>query len=440
MAEKTYSVAIAGVGVVGGAVATQIMTQADALAARSGVRVNIRHVIEKDLARVRSLGLPDGLVCGLEEALADPGVDALVELVGGTGFAKAAVEAALRAGKPVITANKALLAEFGPELFALARSKGVWISFEASCEGAVPIVRALTDGLIANRVDALYGIVNGTTNHILSAMTESGASYAQALADAQQAGLAEADPSLDVSGRDSAHKLTILSSLAFGARVRLGSFPVEGIDSLDVRDLAYGRELGYVLKLLAAAERREQGISLRVRPHFIHQEHPLAWVSGAFNAVSVYGSASGHTMHYGRGAGGLPTASAVMADIVSSALGTAKAQFDSLRIFPDQSPEAILIDPALNRSRYYLRLSVADAPGVLGKVAGILGERGISISSALQKENAREDQASPGVPVVITTHEALEGSMRAALAEIAALPESAGSPVLIPIMDEYVEF
>jgi homoserine dehydrogenase len=440
MDEKRYGVALIGAGTVGGAVAQQIRAEADMILAKTGVRPVLLRVVEKNLARVRELGIPESLVCPLDEALADPKVDIVVELVGGTGFARTAIEAALRAGKPVVTANKALLAESGPELFALARQKGLWISFEASCEGAVPIIRALLDGVVANRIDALYGIVNGTCNHILTAMSRAGQSYAEALADAQRAGLAEADPSLDVKGLDSAHKLAILASLAFGQGVRDGSFPVSGVDSLDVKDLRYGAELGYVVKLLAAAERRPEGLSLRVRPHFISLDHPLAWVSGAFNAVSVYGHSSGHSMHYGRGAGGLPTSSAILSDIVSSALGTAKILFSSLRLFPDQCPEAVLLDPDANVSRYYLRLNVADVPGVLGKVAGILGDHGISISSALQKEAGRGEGASNAVAVVVTTHEALEGSMRRAQAEIAALKESAAPPVAIPIMDEYREF
>jgi homoserine dehydrogenase len=440
MADREYRVAIAGVGIVGGAVALQIMKEGELVASKTGIRPVLSRVIEKNMDRVRELGIPESLVCGLDAALADPSIDIVVELVGGTGFARTVVESALRAGKPVVTANKALLALHGPELFALAREKGVWIAFEASCEGAVPIIRALTDGIVANRIDALYGIVNGTCNYILSSMTKSGASYAAALAQAQKDGLAEADPTLDVKGLDSAHKLVILSSLAFGQRVDFDTFPVCGIDELDSIDLTYGKELGYVVKLLAAAERRPDGLSLRVRPHFIHQDHPLAWVSGAFNAVSVYGHASGHSMYYGRGAGGLPTSSAVMSDLVSSALGTAKLQFDSLKLYPDRSPKAKLIDPGLTMSRYYIRTTLADVPGVLGRVAGILGKYEISISSALQKESVHSLHPDNSVPVVITTHMAREGNMRKAIAEFSCLKESLAQPIVIPIMDEYKEF
>lgn len=440
MADKAYKVAIAGVGIVGGAVAQQIIKEGAMVAAKTGVKPVLARVVEKNLERVRELGIPESLVCGLETAVSDPEIDIVVELVGGTGFAKTVVESALKAGKPVVTANKALLALHGPELFALAREKGVWIAFEASCEGAVPIIRALTDGVVANRIDALYGIVNGTCNYILSSMTKSGESYASALAQAQKDGLAEADPSLDVKGLDSAHKLVILSSLAFGERVDFDTFPVDGIDGLEAIDLTYGKELGYVIKLLAAAERRPDGLALRVRPHFIHQDHPLAWVSGAFNAVSVYGHSSGHSMYYGRGAGGLPTSSAVMADLVSSALGTSKLLFDALRLYPDRSPEAKLLDSDLTMSRYYIRTTLADVPGVLGKVAGILGKHDISISSALQKEGDRAFHPDNSVPVVITTHVAKEGDMRRAIGEFAGMRESLSPPIVIPIMDEYREF
>lgn len=440
MADRDFRIAIAGVGTVGGAVALQILKEGGLVASKTGIRPVLARVIEKDAARARELGIPSSMLSGLEEAVADPAIDLVVELVGGTGFAKTVVESALKAGKPVVTANKALLALNGPELFALAREKGVWISFEASCEGAVPIIRALTDGIVANRIDALYGIVNGTCNYILSSMTTSGESYAAALAQAQKDGLAEADPTLDVKGLDSAHKLVILSSLAFGQRVSFGTFPVCGIDGLESIDLTYGKELGYVIKLLAAAERRPDGLALRVRPHFIHQDHPLAWVSGAFNAVSVYGHASGHSMYYGRGAGGLPTSSAVMADIVSSALGTAKLLFDALKLYPDRNPEARLLDPDLNVSRNYIRTTLADVPGVLGKVAGILGKHDISISSALQKETDRSLHPANSVPVVITTHMAREGNVRKAIGEFARMPESLSPPVVIPIMDEYREF
>jgi homoserine dehydrogenase len=438
MAQKEYGIAIAGVGTVGGAVALQIVKESALVESKTGVRPVLRRIIEKNVERVKELGFPASMVSTLEEAVADPAVDLVIELVGGLGFARAVIETALKAKKPVVTANKALISAAGPELFALARQNGVWVSFEASCEGAVPIIRALTDGMVANRIDALYGIVNGTCNYILTAMTKRGQSYADALREAQRDGLAEADPTLDVKGFDSAHKLSILSALAFGERFGEGSFPVKGIDALDVQDILYGKELGYVIKLLAVAERHEGGFALSVQPRFISLDHPLAWVSGAFNAVSLYGHAAGHSMYYGRGAGGLPTSAAVMADVVSSALGTAKILFDNLKVFPDRCPEVKPLAPAEAESRYYLRLLVKDEPGVLAAVSGALAAQGISISSALQKETADSDKT--GIPFVITTHRTKAGRMDAARVAIEALPACVGSITLIPILDERAEF
>lgn len=441
MAVREYGIAIAGIGTVGGAVALEIVNQADLVAEKTGIKMVLRRVVELRDERFDELGLDRSLKASLEEALADPAVDCFVELAGGLGFAATAIEAALAAKKPVVTANKALLAARGPELFARARANGVWISFEASCEGAVPIVRALTDGVLANRVEALYGITNGTCNYILSAMTRDGRAYADILAEAQKAGLAEADPTLDVKGFDTAHKLAILSSLAFGVRVDDGSFPVTGIDELDIRDITYGKELGYTVKLLAVAVRRPDGLSLSVAPHFISDDHPLAWVSGAFNAVSVYGHAAGHSMYYGRGAGGQPTASAVMADIISSALGTAEALFKNLKTWPDLTPQARVLPAERTETRYYLRLEVRDMPGVLAKVSGILGAEGISISSALQKEcETCGGKAGALVPFIITTHSTSAGNMARALERIRALDECPGEVVSIPVLDEHEEF
>lgn len=429
-------VAIIGCGIVGGATAALLLGQAEFLASRSGAPVALRRVVDLDLAKARAAGVPDQLLSkDLGDALSDPGVSIVVELVGGTGFAKAVIERALDAGKHVVTANKALLAHHGAELLARARAKGVTLSFEASCGGGIPIIRALYDGLIANRIDAIFGIVNGTCNYILTQMIERGQSYADALAGAQRLGFAEADPTLDVSGGDSAHKLAIMASLAFGARVDLASIPVAGIDSLDFLDVSYGLKLGYVVKLLAIAERMKEGISLRVQPSFIPKDHPLAWVSGPFNAISVYGSENGHTMYYGRGAGGGPTASAVVSDILAAASGEAALRFEKLGVWSDRCPAAAQLPAAEVRSRYYMRAMVDDRPGVLAKLASIMAEKGISISSVLQPE-----AEGASVPVVITTHVAREGDMSAAAAEIARLPFVRERPVVVGIVEEHPEF
>ncbi|MCK4600912.1 MAG: homoserine dehydrogenase, partial [Phycisphaerae bacterium] len=373
------------------------------------------------------------------EVLADESVAVVVELIGGMTAARDVIERAIRSGKHVVTANKALLAHHGSELWALARDNGVCIAFEASCCGGVPVVRALYDGLIANRIDAIYGILNGTCNYILTAMTQRGQSYAEALAEAQRAGLAEADPSLDVKGADSAHKLAILTSLAFGRKVHVEAIPIEGIDRLEHCDVAYGEELGYVVKLLAIAQRQEAGLSLRVRPVFISKEHPLAWVSGPFNAVSIYGHATGHTMYYGRGAGGMPTASAVVADLVSVAIGTAPRSFEHLKIWPDLNAPADQLPIEAIRSRYYIRTICDDRPGVFAKIAAILGRCDISISSVLQHEVPAGENVSMGVPVVITTHRAQEGNVRRAMDEVDALEDIKAKSICIGIVDEYPE-
>ena len=441
MAKKvsTFGVAIVGCGTVGGAAATLLTRDAEILRSRIGPRLQLRHVVDIDFANAERLGLDKRLFRkDMDVVLKDKSVGVVVELIGGTTAARSVIERAIRAGKCVVTANKALLAQHGNELWALARKHGVCIAFEASCAGGIPIIRALHDGLIANRIDALYGIVNGTCNHILTSMTQQGKSYAEALAEAQRAGLAEADPTLDVAGIDSAHKLAILAALAFGRKIDFRAIPAEGIDSLQLCDVEYGQELGYVVKLLAIAQRQGDGITLRVRPAFISKEHPLAWVSGPFNAISVYGHATGHTMYYGRGAGGMPTASSVVADIASVATGVAQRCFDQLGIWPDRAQKARQLPIDAVRSRYYLRVMAEDRPGVLAQVATVLGRRNISISSVLQHEPAGGSDSS-GVPVVITTYRAMEGSVRQALSEVDALDVIKGKSVCIGIVDEHPE-
>jgi len=437
---STLGVALVGCGTVGCAAATLLTRDRKILTGRIGPALELRHIVDVDFTRAKAAGLPEKLFrSDLAAAIGDPQVGAVVELVGGTTAAKKIIEQAISSGKCVVTANKALLAEHGAELYALARKHKAAIAFEASCAGGVPVIRAICDGLIANRIDAIYGIVNGTCNYILTAMTQAGKSYADALAEAQQAGLAEADPTLDVSGTDSAHKLAIMAALAFGGRIDLDAIPVAGIDSLETCDVAFGGELGYVVKLLAIAQRQDDGLCLRVRPAFISKEHPLAWVSGPFNAVSIYGHATGHTMYYGRGAGGMPTASAVVADLAAVAMGTAQRAFEQLAVWPDRSAAAKQLPVEAVRSRYYIRVMAEDAPGVLAQVATILGRHRISIRSVLQHEPLAAASPAVGVPVVITTHQAIEGNVRAALKEVDALAVIKAASVWIGIVDEYPE-
>lgn len=438
--DRSVGVAIVGCGTVGGAAAEMLTRDRHVLAEHLRAVPELRAIVDVDFTHAAELGLDEGLFStDFEAALADDGIGVVVELIGGTTIARRIVERALRAGKSVVTANKALLAHHGASLLALARQNGVCLAFEASCAGGVPIVRAICGGLVANRIDAIYGIVNGTCNYILTAMTESGRTYAEALAEAQAAGLAEANPTLDVAGIDSAHKLAILAALAFGRRIDFDAVHVAGIDSLDLCDINYGRELGYVVKLLAIAHRQADGLSLCVRPVFISTHHPLAWVSGPFNAVSVYGHAIGHTMYYGRGAGGRATASAIVADVVSVALGTAQRAFDGLKLWPDLGAPAVQLPIEAARSRYYLRVTAEDRPGVFAKIAAILGDNDISISSALQHEPPTDSDVAAGVPVVVTTHDAVEGRVRNALEKIDKLDVIKAKTVCIGIVDEHPE-
>ncbi len=435
---KPLGIAIVGCGTVGGATAALLTTDRNIIESKVTVPMELRYIVDVDFSHAREMGLDESLFTdSIDAPIGDADVQVIVELVGGVTFAKDVVEKALRAGKHVVTANKALLAYHGAELYALARENGVCIAFEASCAGGIPIIRPMNEGLAANRIDAMFGIVNGTCNFILTEMISKNKSYADSLADAQRDGLAEADPTLDVSGGDSAHKLAIMASLAFGKKIDFEKIPLAGIDTLELCDIGYGETLGYVIKLLAIAERQDDGVSLRVRPAFISKEHPLAWVSGPFNAVSVYGHATGHTMYYGRGAGAKPTASAVVADIISIGIGTAQRSFELLNIWADRCEPAnqLAIDEV--QSRYYMRITCADEPGVLAQIAAILGKHNISITSLLQHESPQS--AATTVPVIITTDKAREGNVRKALAEIDALDVIKAESVCIGIVEEYPE-
>jgi len=427
-------VGLAGFGVVGSGVAKLILEEADSIAAKMGVRPELACVVDMDLERSRPVQLPPGLLTNdLNRLLNDPSITIGIELVGGTGVAKEIQLKMLRAGKHVVTANKALLAKHGAELYQAARETGRCIAFEASCVGGVPIIGAIRMGLSANQIGAMYGIVNGTCNYILSNMSSQDEKFSHALSKAQKRGFAEADPTLDISGGDSAHKLAILASIAFGCEIALEDVFVEGIEAISRDDLRYGREMGYCLKLLAIAQRTSRGrISLRVHPSFIAANTALARVDGSFNAISIFGSAVGETLFYGRGAGMMPTASAVLADIIDVALGNSKTLFDHLRLRPRSETQALIepIDDVV--TRFYIRVMAKDNPGVVARYGAVLGDHDISISGALQHEGT-----GPGntVPVVITTHRTQEKNMAAALAELAKLDIISGKPVCVRIVD-----
>lgn len=437
MAEKTVGVCLLGCGTVGGGVVQILREQRDLLRRRTGIDFELRHVVVKGPEDYPPNAAELPMSTNANAAIDDPRTDVVIELIGGTGIAGAFIERALKLGKPVVTANKSLLSLKGRELFALARQTNACIAFEASCGGGIPIIDALLRGLVANRIDALLGIVNGTCNFILTKMTQNGWSYDEALKEAQRQGFAEANPTLDVSGRDAAQKLSILASLAFNARIAESDIHVEGIDKLQAADIHFARELGYVIKLLAIAERSDgDQVSLRVHPTLVHKDDVLADVSGSFNAISVYGHALGHALWYGRGAGRTPTASAVVADLVGVAMGVTPLAFKQLRILPDVTEPASVLPFQELQCRFYVRLTAKDQPGVMAQVASVFGKHGISLSAILQRENPD----GHSVPIVVTTHKAREGSMQAALKEIDALPTISAPTMCLRIIDQPKEF
>jgi len=433
---KTRSVGLVGFGTVGTGVAKILLQNAEPIAAKTGLDIALKRVCDIDVARDRGVTIPDGrMTTNVDDVLGDPEVEVVIELVGGTTFARELVLRALAAGKCVVTANKALIAEHGRELFDAARANGVSIAFEAAVGGGIPIVVGLRDGLIANDIQSVMGIVNGTSNYILTRMANEGARYDDVLADAQAHGYAEADPTLDVGGGDSAHKLAILAALGFAADFDHDDIYVEGIADTDAQDIGYAAELGYTLKLLAIGKRTDGGLELRVHPTLLPDEHPLASVHDVFNAIFVTGHAVGDTMFYGRGAGEMPTASAVVADIVDTLLGKAKLTFEQMHLLPGQTPRVALRDIGEVETRYYLRFNVKDQPGVMAKVTGEFGRHGISIASVIQKER----HISRAVPLVIMTHRAREADLRRALADIEPHGVTEGPPVVIRVEGEHEE-
>ena len=458
MAEKIVKIGLVGFGTIGTGVAKLIIEDADSIAAKTGLRLELACVVDIDTKSARPVKLPDGVLTDdLNRLLDDDTIQIGVEMVGGIDAAKQVQLKMLEAGKDVVTANKALLAEHGNELYRAAHKNNRCIAFEASCAGGIPIISAIRTGLTANNITAMYGIVNGTCNYILTQMLEDRSqktevrnqslspvvrplssvfrplSFSEALAQAQEKGYAEADPTLDISGGDSAHKLAILSSIAFGYEITLDDIFVEGIESISKDDIRYGSEMGYRLKLLAIGQKdKENRISLRVHPSFIAEDNPLARVEGPFNAVSIFGSAVGQVMYYGRGAGMMPTASAVVADIIDVALGNSATTFHHLRLQP-RSRTAPLIEKIDNLvSRFYIKIMCNDQPGVIAQWSKVLAEHQISISGALQHEGIGPDNT---VPVVIATHPTRQKNVTAALEDMEKLDVIGGKPVCIRIVD-----
>lgn len=434
MVQRTVKVGLVGFGTVGCGVARLLLENHDSIAAKTGLRLELACVVDTDTQRPRPVKLPAGLLTNqLDKLLNDKSIEIGVELVGGTGAAKDIELKMLAAGKDVVTANKALLAEHGSELYAAAAEHNRCIAFEGSCAGGVPIISAVRTGLVANRITAIYGILNGTCNYILSNMTAKNADFPGALAEAQAKGYAEADPTLDINGADSAHKLAILGSVAFGYEIKLDDIFVEGIEHICTVDIRYGREMGYVLKLLAIAQKdRNNLVSFRVHPSFIARENSLARVGGPFNAISIFGDFVGQTTYYGRGAGMDPTASAVVADIIDVALGNSANIFNNLRIKPRAEISSLIetIDNLV--SRFYIRLMLKDQPGVVAQIGGILADYAISISGILQREGPGPENT---VPVVITTHPTRQNKVSGALRDLAQLDTVCTEPVCIRIVD-----
>lgn len=434
MAEKNVKIGLVGFGTVGSGVAKLIQEETDAIAAKTGLRLELARVVDTDTTSQRSVQLPQGILTDdLDSLLNDDSITIGVELVGGTGAAKEIQLKMLTSGKDVVTANKALLAEYGNELYETAHKNGRCIAFEASCAGGIPIISAIRTGLAANNLKAMYGIVNGTCNYILSKMTAFDKDFEEVLAEAQELGYAEADPTLDISGGDSAHKLAILASIAFGYEIRLEDIYVEGLEGISKDDIRFGGEMDYTLKLLAIAQREQNNkISLRVHPAFLTKDNPLALVNGPFNAVSIFGNSVGQVMFYGRGAGMMPTASAIVADIIDVALGNSATTFEHQKLKPrnETIPMIDTIDNLI--CRYYIRFMAKDQPGVFAQIGKILAENQISISGVLQREGRGRHNT---IPLVITTHESQQSKVTACLKGLAKVDTIMSEPVCIRIVD-----
>jgi homoserine dehydrogenase len=432
---EPLGIALVGCGTVGGGVARLLLEQPERLAARAGRELVLRRVVIRDPHKERVECLPRSLLTtSLDDALRDPSIQIVAELVGGVDWARRAVLAVLEAGKDVVTANKALLATRGAEVFDTARRHGRAVAFEASVAGGIPIIAALTQGLAANQILALQGILNGTCNFILTNMTEEGTAYADALAEAQRLGYAEADPTLDVDGTDASHKLAILSQIAYGVAVPPEKIARRGIDGIDAADIRFAGELGYVIKLLAEAFQGNEGLALHVSPVLLRKTTPLAQVRGAYNAIHVVGDAVGDTFYYGRGAGSMPTASAVTADIIDLAVGRAQRTFQTLRLWTGDGGRVKSMPSEAVKTRFYLRLLVDDRPGVLADVARVLAEHHISIASVIQHE-APDEVEGMRVQLVIMTHTAPTGAFRSAAKDLNRLAWLAAPCVYYPVGD-----
>ncbi len=439
---KNIQVGLLGIGTVGGGVFNVLQRNFDEITRRAGRGIEITMVADLDTARAKAVvGDAVQVVSDARAVIANPEIDIVIELIGGYGIAKALVLEAIAAGKHVVTANKALLAVHGTEIFQAAQAKGVMVMFEAAVAGGIPIIKALREGLTANRIQWIAGIINGTTNFILSEMRSKGLDFNVVLKEAQRLGYAEADPTFDIEGVDAAHKATLMASIGFGIPVQFDKAYIEGITKLTATDIKYAEQLGYRIKLLGIAKRREDvksphgtnGIELRVHPTLVPSKRLIANVEGAMNAVMVQGDAVGTTLYYGKGAGSEPTASAVIADLVDitrMANATAAQRVPALAFQPGSMSASPVLPMDQVVTSYYLRLSVADEAGVLAQVTGIVANAGISIDAVLQREaDEVGGEGATSTDLIILTHDCKEATMNAAMAQMQAL-----KTVLAPIV------
>ena len=408
------SVGLLGLGTVGAQVAERLLAKRSQIAARTGVKLNLARVLVRDLERPR--GIPSRLLTGRpEDILDDPSIQVVVEVMGGEEPARSYLERAIRAGKHVVTANKVVMAIHGPELLELAGERDIDVYFEAAVGGGIPLISTFKVDLVANEIERIAAVINGTTNYMLGRLASAGVSFEVAVAEAQAAGFAEADPSSDVDGFDAAYKLSILASIAFGARVHPDQVFREGIRAVDPLDFRYARELGYEIKLLAYAARTGGRIEARVHPAMIPAHHPLATVEGAYNAVQITGDLVGEVLLWGQGAGGRPTASAVVGDLLDVAHSVRKGAFNRIAMRFESDPP--MLPMAEVTTKAYLRLRALDQPGVLAAVGTVFAEEGVSIASMIQKDSVEEGTAE----LVFTTHPALDAGLQRARARIAEL-------------------
>ncbi len=433
--EKT-KVGIVGVGTVGCGVARLLVEHGDRTARHAGRTLWLEKGVVRDMNKLRDYEMPAGVITQrLDDILENKEISVVAMLVGGLEPARTYTLKLLDAGKDVVTANKALLAEHGGELFDRARQLGRCIAFEAAVAGGIPIIANISQCLSANQILSLQGILNGTSNFIVTQMDEKGWEYDRALKEAQRLGYAESDPTMDVDGSDAAQKLAILAHLAFGARIHWKEIPRVGIDTLDIQDIRFAGELGYRIKLLACARLTDGGLELSVAPTLIRSGRPLAEVRRNYNAINVVGDAVGDLFFHGQGAGQMPTASAVVADMIDVAVGRAKITFQTLELWSAKEATVALRPFDDLPGRYYLRFLVVDEPGVLAQITSILGQHQISIASVIQHE-PEPNSASPWLPLVIMTHEAPEGAARGAVERIRDLPVVRGSSVRMRVMEE----